>query len=1132
MKKLLFLSSLQLLSSLALADDTEIYGTDGTDDDQRVNANVMFIMDTSGSMDGVVRMSNGSYDPSVTYNRNGDNSNPLYSADKFYHDLNSYSGDGHFTTTLSTGDSTNCTEHKTNLTTEGRSEGNFKQDTYWGWYNLNNWRNDSDSDSVTCDRGSKKWIYSGNYMNWYHNYQEEIVTDRLSVVVNVVKDLTESLSNVNLGLMRFDDRGSLRQGGMVDIAIDDVATTGPLISAKLDTYDHKGWTPLSGVMYEAALYYRGEDMFFGDITEPNTSTNDSRVGGSGTKYKSPMEASCQKNHIILLTDGEPYGDVQANPKIRSLISDIDNLPPGLSKTCGDTDEDNPANGPDNGDCLDELAYWLQNTDHSDTLSQGQEITVHTIGGFDLTDGVALLQNTAAKGGGAYYPADDSQELIAALDSIFLKILASDSTFTAPAVSVNAFNTSEHRDELFYALFRPDDTIKWKGNLKKYKLSDNGIVLSKGGVDAAISETTGFFTESSEDFWNESDDPDGKDVGLGGMANLLDYNARSIYTETSSTKSPLVALRGNATVSSFGATDSDELNDLVDWAYGKDIIGSGTGNRFSIGDPLHSEPVIVTYGGDDANPDSTIFFGTNEGYIHAVDTVTGQEEFAFLPQALHSNQKLYLENGIAASSKPYGMDGSITTWFYDAVADNNVLDSGEHVYLYSGMRRGGRNYYGLNVTDRSNPKLLFRIEGGTNTVNGEFTNDFRKLGQTWSRMEVAKVRYKGEDIGYGENVRIVLFFSGGYDENQDSNTSTADDGMGNAVYMVDATTGNLLWFASDDSSANLEIDEMSYSMPASPSLVDHDGDGFVDYFFTADMGGQVFRFDIDQENDGKSNFAEGGVIASIADSDLAGKRRFYNKPNISLVKDSQYGDYLTIALGSGHRAHPKNTTEVENRFYVIKDHNPYSKPTSYEIKTEAPTSKLKLDENENPSSLKLYNATDVMTGGKSTLESEAYNDLRIMLNNGGGFYVTLSSDGEKVLSEAVTFSGAIIFTTFKPSSTTNSANSCGANTGEARLYAIDQRTGIPILNLDNDPEGEDEASTLLTHSGIAPRPVIIYREGGGKTIAVGTEAINDSRFEPVDPEDCPDGETCEIEESKCESNNCYVTPLYWRQNNKN
>jgi type IV pilus assembly protein PilY1 len=154
------------------------------------------------------------------------------------------------------------------------------------------------------------------------------------------------------------------------------------------------------------------------------------------------------------------------------------------------------------------------------------------------------------------------------------------------------------------------------------------------------------------------------------------------------------------------------------------------------------------------------------------------------------------------------------------------------------------------------------------------------------------------------------------------------------------------------------------------------------------------------------------------------------------------------------------------------------------------------------------------------------DLAELINGGSGWYVTFNTEGEKVITQAMTFSGSIFFNTFSPTSDldANDTASCGADTGQSRFYAVDLKFPLPSLDL------EDGASQILANSGIAPRPVVIYREGGGKSIAIGTETIEDERFNEDTADSCPAGDVCEA--SKCEAGNCYVTPVYWRQNDNN
>lgn len=1085
------------LSITALADDTEIYGASEIDEDQRVNSNVMFVMDTSGSMGTNVTITQVPYNNSTDYPGS-------YRDSDFYYSLNHNQNDGiNISSALQSSESTDCADVLNTLNTEGRVLANLSQ--YRGnWWNAG-WRSlqRGNDGPVRCDYGNAYWIYSGNYMNWESDPNNTTVSSRLAVVVDVVKNLTLSLNNINLGLMRFDQNSD---GGMVDVPITSIDTSGPLIRSEISTYTAQGGTPLEETFYEAVRYYQGADWVYGDNSQPNSSVASSRTGD---KYTSPITATCQKNHIILLTDGDPSNDTSANSKIRTLVNNM-TLPSGLSDSCSG-----------NGQCMDELAYYIRNTDQApNTLIGDQPITTYTIGGFGDITGVDLLKRTAKYGGGKYFPANDTQGLTIALESIFLDILATDSTFTAPAVSVNAFNSSEHRDELFYALFRPDDNSKWDGNLKKYRLTEDGLVYDKNNTPA-ISNATGFFNDAAKDFWNSTDDSDGKNVTLGGVANLLIPANRNLYSDHNNNLVPFETAATSTTLDMDAHTEEEVLK-LKNWVLGFDVDdedgdNSSTDSRNSVGDPLHSEPVVVTYGGTEERPDSTIYFATNEGFIHAISTETGTEQFAFLPTELHQTQKIFYENTTAAGDRPYGVDGPITTWFYDKNQNNVLHQSGtttvednEHVYIYAGMRRGGRSYYGLDVTDRSNPRLLFKIEGGV-------TSGFEKLGQTWSKMTPAKVMFNGAE-------RFVLFFAGGYDTNQDGNDTAEPDTTGNAVYMVDATTGTLLWSASN-SGANLNITEMVNSMPASLSVVDITGEGNADYLFAADTGGRIFRFDIKQNNNGKDDFARGGMIASISGDDAANNRRFYNKPNVALVKDKQYGDHLTIAIGSGHRAHPIYNKTVVDRFYVIKDTNPYSAPTTYTAITEAPSTKTSLSDGENPNPALLYNATALMKQGETAFTTS----MQQLMNNGGGWYVILPNTGEKVLSESTTFAGAIIFTTFAPSSGT--AVGCGPDTGQSRTYALNQVNAMSVIDLDGDGDLDaNDSSITLAQSGIAPRPVVIYRPGGGKTIAVGTETIDDDRFNETPPDpDCEAKGTCPTKEQKCTEGNCYVIPQYWRQN---
>lgn len=1092
MKKILFISVLSLTALDTLADDTEVYLN--ATSETTVRPNIMILMDTSGSMafDSATPPDLPDYNSSITYTGNYDSA--LY-----------YTG--------SEGDygsvPINCSQLATSIESTGIRTGSvIAQYNFFGWFR--GYRCDDGGTLTRSEERVTVTIFDGNYLNHIHPPRIKVARQAFEVVVNSLDD------NVNLGLMHFGpSTNDNANGGTIDVPISPIENVRTTLIDTVNDYDPDGGTPLAEAVHEAMLYFSGGQVKYGSQSHDGVFTDPSK-----SNYRSPITDECQTNHLVMFTDGVASTDSDTDSDIRTLFSALpDDKPSNLSSTCSHrTNRD--------GDlletCLEELAFVLNKKDFS-PLDEIQNITLYTIGGFDL-DQTEFLENTAALGGGQYQAANSASEISSSLINILNDIVSNGSTFTAPAVSVNAFNASEHRDEVFYALFQPEKRSRWPGNVKKYRLNSNGILVGQDASTPAIDENTGFFKPTSTELWNNTDEADGNNVQRSGFARLLNAENRNVLTESNTgALRPIAEIATNALYGLSDEEDDEVLNNLVQWTRGFDVNNEdgneNTNTRFAISDPLHSEPLIITYGGTSVNPDATLFFGTNAGFIHALSTNTGVEQFAYLPSELMINQPLYYTNTQNAANRPYGMDGPITTWINDKNHNNvlynseGVLDADEHAYIYAGMRRGGNKYYALDVTNRSTPSLKFIIRGG----QGQFT----KLGQTWSKAIVTKVKLPGQS-----EEKVVLIFSGGYDENQDNNETRSADSIGNAIYMVDAETGQRLWWASSEN-ADLTISSMTNSMPASPTPVDINDDGLVDYLFAADTGGRIFRIDFDHKAADLETFATGGRIADLSENNEANNRRFYNQPSVSLVQDKQLGDHLSIAIGSGHRAKPVSNTVVADRMYIIKDRAPYQAPENYLTITEA-------DEDENGSGLqpsdavdrlKVYNATAIMNGGTAALTSQ----LKRLITEGGGFYVTFANTGEKVLSRALTFSGAVMFTTFSPNG--ENTSTCGPDVGQSRLYVIDQKWGIPVLDLDNDGEvNVGDASTSLAHAGIAPRPVVIYRSGGKKSIAIGTETFDDHRFDPTSSvvnklrsDDQPD--------SECNYSNCNVKPIYWRQNEK-
>ena len=879
-------------------------------------------------------------------------------------------------------------------------------------------------------------------------------------------------------------------GGAVVAAPETVRTR--LIEVVNDL-QYKSGTPIVSTMVEAARYYRGDEVHYGktrgkgvDLNDDgslsrseftrtshpgsysgdastlpngcsadNLSDSDCReevIDDADARYISPIEQTCQANYMVLLSDGQPSRRHAINDGLLPSML-------GAGASCA---------GDGNEQCGRELVRFMRNEDQSNTLDGDQTISTYTIG-FNFA-GQGFLQDLADEGGGSFFTANTAAELAAVFQTILAEILSKNTTFVAPAVTINTFNRLTTRDELYFALFRPTNDSKWEGNLKQYVFGADGIIRDADGAPA-VNPDTGFFRDGARSLFSM---PialnDGGDVPLGGMTSNL-TTSRTIYTylgdappdeEVLTTDSNLFSENNPAiTLSKLGIESQtpEYRSTLLRWARGIDVNdsdddGSTVDARQSIGDPLHSEPVLVTYGGTVDDPDITIFFGTNEGFLHAVnDDMT--ERFAVIPQEFLPNLDTFFRD--TGGNRPYGLDGPITT-LVDNGGDGVISSAdGDRAWLFVASRRGGHSVYALDVTNRDVPKLKWRISGGSNT--------FEELGQTWSSPQPIRIQL-------GNTTREVLVFGGGYDATQDSKAVASSDSIGRAIYLVDADSGERVWWAGPaggpGGTPNLTIDLMSNSIPGDIRAVDLDDDGLTDRLYAADTRGQIIRIDLRKENTGVADLATGGVIAQLGAVDsAAGNRRFYVSPDVALIKqpdDIDVAPFLTISIGSGYRAHPLDTI-IDDRFYVIRDPDITPNSSTLLTLTQSPNSPL--------TESNLLDITDNVIGQGNEADRAAAIES---LENANGFLLQLNAGaGEKVLNTSRTFDGQVIFSTFTPGAGTN--NSCQASQGRSRLYLINAVTGAPTQNLfttdDNDYLTVEDRTIDLQQTGLPPDPTILF-----------------------------------------------------------
>jgi type IV pilus assembly protein PilY1 len=642
----------------------------------------------------------------------------------------------------------------------------------------------------------------------------------------------------------------------------------------------------------------------------------------------------------------------------------------------------------------------------------------------------FLKQVAAEGGGYFYEAINALDLVSAFKAIIMQALTESTSFAAPGISVSQFNNLFHDKEVYYALFKPNHNQLWEGNVKKFIIEGDKLKDTNGN-DASDGKQ---FNDKAQSFW--SNEVDGDKVTKGGAGEqLLELSSaqRKIYTYLGETppgsnhdedlsKYQIQVNSGDkdfdqALRSALKIEDEDNFEEIAEktirWIIGENVndqVGDNAppeGNardRWMFADPLHSSPKAITYGGTHDESTTKLFVGTNDGLLHMLDANSGKEEWAYLPQELLPKQPEMMEN--QPGDRIYGLDSSPTFWYKDDDGNKQVdVGTDDFLRLYIGMRRGGRNFYALDITNPQQPKLMWTIKGGT--------GDFVKLGQTWSLALPVEV---DPNFCYQKDPCIVLVFGGGYDISQDSSFDPKGVTMGNAIFMVDAETGELLWWASkkdtDDASSkdvDLDLQEMEYPITADLFPVDSNGDDWIDRLYAADTGGQIWRIDFQFEETGEPAH-RGDLRAKISSlNDKENHRRFFYSPVWAKV-----GKYELVVAITGTRPEPLGT-DIADKFYVFND-LPFDKDDK--LQTWNP-----LAENH------MINVTDRIMGDQSDNNEES------SCMDQGGWYIDLSLPGEKGLTTPKVVNDEALFTTYIPDLENTEKQCSGPSAGSSWLYSL-------------------------------------------------------------------------------------------------
>ena len=983
--------------------------------------------------------------------------------------------------------------------------------------------------------------------------------------MNAISSIVGSLEKpVNIGLMmlttktntsnnvvgvpdgayvRFAARPMLDENGDQTAANTALRTLAALIAPNVNNDPEKVNTAsgvVANAMYEAWLYITGSNSWagmdksadYGDNPYRGTGSNqiyppsriESSLGGwayaSGSRnarYNPPPMSGCGNTYIVFIGNNRQGQGASAFPSP---------LPgqPSVTTLNSYSGYNTPANGYI-------AATWARFLRLRPDLGAGSEdaiggaVITYTIDAYNDQQNLAfseMLRDMARQGGGESYRATNEGELLNALNTIVTKILAVNSVFASVALPVSVNQRGSYLNQVYLGVFRPDAerAPNWAGNLKQYQIavqtinnvpnlyladaSDPPVAAANGNF---ISPTAKSFWTSSSSFWSPtyyvnsqgvsgaSDSPDGQLVEKGAVAQKLrtayatSLTDRDVYTCTSGCSAnsllsgtPFDTSNASITQGAVLAANPTERDAIINWARGaNNRLDDNPSNvatdvrGFIHGDVVHSRPVVINY--NRSADDVFVFYGANDGMFRAIKGGQGNgggvEQWAFTPEEGFGRLKRLRDHAPligSANPKPYFLDGSPTVYTFSSANDGTIdpTQTGDKAYLYLPARRGGRFIYALNVTDPTAPRLLWKK---TNASSG-----FSELGQTWSELKLGRIR--------GQTDPVAIFGLGYDPAANDSSVTPAEATMGRGVMIINAFTGAKIW-STEDAAGSYRNGINQHSIAAAVAQVDTNYDGYVDRIIAADTGGNIWRINVDYTDPDTNPNNDPGQWTIDKLANLGGSssnaRKFLGAPDFVVASSSGVPvPYDAILIGSGDREHPFDAT-ITNRFYMIKDE--HAKNHRY---TSALTER------------DLYDATEnLIQDGDTTQRSEAVTSL----TNSKGWYITLL-EGEKVVGPSTTLSGATFFGTNTPN--TGDGNSCVANLGTARTYAVSYLDASAIVDLYGANNGQNngtielgaaDRSQVIPGGGFPPAPVALQVDvnNGSNTqsyqgVAFGTQIL--------------------------------------------
>ncbi|MDT4812889.1 Type IV pilus biogenesis factor PilY1 [compost metagenome] len=672
-----------------------------------------------------------------------------------------------------------------------------------------------------------------------------------------------------------------------------------------------------------------------------------------------------------------------------------------------------------------------------------------------------LWHTAINSRGEFFSVDSPDAMVDAFQTVLSRIAERKSTASKPAVSSALQQLEDDAGSRFVRNFYQTSYASdenWAGDLKK--------------LVRTLDSTSGKYTE--ELLWSARSklagrSPDSRNIRIANGSNEL----QSFTWENAGNKATVGTL-------AYWLSQSPEATS-DDGSYGPKRLaylrgdrsneGSGT-NQFRVrssilGDLYSSTPTLVagarylegfvnnlestatenstaytTFINNVKNRPGRVYVGGNDGMLHAFDSETGQEAFAFIPTTVFP--KLNKLTGKNYSHEFY-VDGS------PVIAD--VFDRSQKEWrtiLVGSLRAGGKGLFALDVTTPGQEKLLW--EFGPQSVT---TQNAVKPGYSFPQPTIARLH----------NGRWTVVTGNGYEADGNTNGKAA-------LFIIDALTGTL--------TSSLEVSGTANKANglSTPKLADNDGDGVADYAYAGDLQGNLWRFDLFGNKASPSGGNADSIYGDRNDTakfsvSYSGKPLFsatstegsFAQPITaapSLVRHPTREGYIVV-FGTGKYFESTDSqpeTSYANTLYGIWDKKTKAEPTS--------SSSVVVARNNTelqPQTIEAETTASVDSEGTVTVKARYVGQETVDWKTKKGWYLDLqvknkSRDGEMLIENMVTLGETLFFQTLTPNS-----DPC-ANGNITWTYGINPHTGARTVH-----------------------HVFVYRYVGGKPVPYPISAIS-------------------------------------------